>query len=98
MIKERDLERNEMARLSNHCEEVEAKLALFEGQMTGSTHSAILEDKLINLKSRNATVEAENQDLMLEVKEKTEVISRRNFLLQHHNLNMKNILALILEN
>ncbi|VDN57963.1 unnamed protein product [Dracunculus medinensis] len=86
MIKERDLERNEMARLSNHCEEVEAKLALFEGQMTGSTHSAILEDKLINLKSRNATVEAENQDLMLEVKEKTEKIDELTFLLEEKEI------------
>uniref|UniRef100_A0A915BKQ4 CLIP1 zinc knuckle domain-containing protein n=1 Tax=Parascaris univalens TaxID=6257 RepID=A0A915BKQ4_PARUN len=77
MIKERDIERNEMARLTSRCEEAESKLSQLQAVSASSSDAAVsgLSTEVLELKRKIEEKETANAEMKVKLDETVEQLS-----------------------
>uniref|UniRef100_F1KR10 CAP-Gly domain-containing linker protein 1 n=1 Tax=Ascaris suum TaxID=6253 RepID=F1KR10_ASCSU len=77
MIKERDIERNEMARLTSRCEEAESKLSQLQAASASSSNAAVsgLSTEVVELKRKLKEEETAKAEMKVKLDETAEQLS-----------------------
>uniref|UniRef100_A0A9J2P703 CAP-Gly domain-containing protein n=1 Tax=Ascaris lumbricoides TaxID=6252 RepID=A0A9J2P703_ASCLU len=77
MIKERDIERNEMARLTSRCEEAESKLSQLQAASASSSNAAVsgLSTEVVELKRKLKEEETAKAEMKVKLDETVEQLS-----------------------